>query len=100
MKYVLMRGLQTFGPVSIELVGNDANESVIVAVQSKDHPIVPQAYVQIARSRVRKSVLVKGQALDLLVIWRGAANTSTPAIESVHCDGQPMVQRHSRLGVF
>ncbi len=99
-EYVLPRGLRTVGPVFFHLTCDDEALSAVVTVQSKDHPIVPTAFIHMARSRVQKRVMIENREVLIEVIWDGAADTSVPPLKSVWLDGKPVSERLTRLGVI
>jgi len=98
--YVLPRGLMAAGPVSIEVLCGDESESILVGVKSKDHPIVPLAFIHMARTKLTKKVSVDGEELVIDVVWNGAIDTSKPPLVSVLCNGVKMSQRHTGWGVL
>jgi len=96
--YVLMRGVRAVGPVTVEVSTLDGPESAMVTIESRDHPLVPNAFIHDAHSLVKRTVPGGGWDLAFEVRWSGSVDSPNPPLESVTCNGQPVPSRLTDLG--
>jgi len=97
---VIPRGLQTVGPVQIEVLGEGPSGSLVVTIESKDHALIPLAFTHMAVTRLRRNIDVKGKSYAIEVEWHGAVDAASPPLVSVRCNGKPASARLTAWGVF
>ncbi len=99
-EYVLMRGVHTVGPVTFEVAGSGDEAGAVVTLESRDHPIVPRAYIHDARSVVTQTFTRGDRRWEIEVRWAGTVDSPNPPIESVTCNGKPVSRRITNLGAI
>ena len=98
--YVLMRGVSALGPVTFHIESVDGTETGTVVMETKDHPVVPQAFVHIGRSQMEKAIPSGDDTHVVEVVWHGAVNAESPPLKTVQVDGAPMPRRFTAWGVI
>lgn len=96
--YVLMRGVRAVGPVTVEVLADDGPESAVITIESRDHPLVPNAFIHDAHTILKRTVPGGGWDLTFEVRWAGSVDSPNPPVESVTCNGQPAPRRLTDLG--
>lgn len=98
--HVLLHGVRAVGQVKVEVAGDAHAAGAVVLIESRNHPVVPNAFIHWADSVVTRTLGPPEAPIAVEVKWYGGVDSPNPPLISVRYNGRPMPKRFTGFGLI